>query len=231
MAKDRVEEVEASLEREKQERADADERATRANERARQAEEAYRKLQLELVAAKDEASSARDEVQHLQGKLSSFEVDLAKLRESSEAAVAAAVAVKAASVPPPKPTSLPPPKKSAPAPTSGPEIRDTTLPHEVTAQVEAMLARIQGLREMLTTASIELSQLHADEVALGKKRGRVLTDACALLARAVGATGQAPPPIPSAALEARLSIAPVVDISEVADLIESMRPPRVAKVE
>ena len=94
-----------------------------------------------------------------------------------------------------------------------------------------MLARIEGLREMLASASSELSQLHADEVALGKKRSRVLTDACAILARAVGATGQAPPPIPSAALEAKLSIAPVVDISEVADLIESLRPPRTPKVE
>jgi hypothetical protein len=239
MAKDRVTELEASLEREKQERAEADERATRANERARQADEAYRKLQLDLVSAKDDASSARDEVNHLQEKLSAFEADLAKLRESSEAAVAAAAAataaVKAASVPPPKPSSVPPPpKKSAPPAVPSPEIRDITpvaLPHEVTAQVEAMLARIEGLREMLATASIELSQLHADEVALGKKRGRVLTDACALLARAVGATGQAPPPIPSPSLEARLSIAPVVDISEVADLIESLRPPRAPKVD
>ncbi|HSO40031.1 MAG TPA: hypothetical protein VLT33_46205, partial [Labilithrix sp.] len=66
MAKDRVGELEASLEREKQERAEADERATRANERARQADEAYRKLQLELVSAKDEASAARDEGKHLQ---------------------------------------------------------------------------------------------------------------------------------------------------------------------
>jgi hypothetical protein len=104
-------------------------------------------------------------------------------------------------------------------------------PHEVIAQVEHMLARIEGLREMLAGASSELSQLHADEVALGKKRSRVLTDACAILARAVGATGQAPPPIPSAALEARLSIAPVVDISEVADLIESLRPPRAPKLD
>ncbi len=230
MAKDRVTELEASLEREKQERAEAEERATRANDRARQADEAYRKLQLDLVNAKDEASNARDEVKHLQEKITAFEADLAKLRESSEAAVFAALAAteaaKAASVPPPKPKSAPP--------TTAPEIRDITpvaLPAEVTAQVEAMLARIQGLREMLATASIELSQLHSDEVALGKKRVRVLTDACALLARAVGATGEAPPPIPSVSLEARLSIAPVVDISEVADLIESLRPPRAPRDE
>ena len=251
MAKDeRVAELEESLEREKHERAEADERATRANERARQADEAYRKLQLELVAAKDEATFAREEAKRLEEKVSSFEHDLARLRESSEAAIAAAdratAAVKAASVPPPRPasSSVPPkaaitppkaasepPKKSAPP---GPEIRDITPAapsHEVTAQVEAMLARIEGLREMLATAAIELSQLHADEVALGKKRGRVLSDACALLARAVGATGQIPPPLPSAALEARLSMAPVVDISEVADLIESLRPPRAPRVD
>ena len=100
------------------------------------------------------------------------------------------------------------------------------------AIVEQMLQRIEGLRELLATASIELSQLHADEVALAKKRTRVLSDACALLARAVGATGQAPPPIPSAALaQARLTMAPVVDISEVANLIESLRPPRAPKVD
>jgi len=226
MAKDRVTELEDSLEREKQERAEADERATRANDRARQADEAYRKLQLDLVNAKDDASNARDEAKHLQDKVTAFEADLAKLRESSEVAVAAALAAsaaaKAASVPPP-------PKPSSAPPVASPEIRELThavLPPEVTAQVEAMLARIQGLREMLATAAIELSQLHSDEVALGKKRVRVLSDACALLARAVGATGEAPPPIPSLSLEARLSIAPVVDISEVADLIESLRPPR-----
>ena len=223
MAKDRVTELEASLEREKQERAEADERATRANDRARQADEAYRKLQLDLVTAKDEASSARDEARHLQEKLALFEADLAKLRESSEAAVAAALAAtaaaKAASIPPPKPKSAPPKAQSTPPP---------PRPHrEVTAQVEAMLARIQGLREMCwPPRRLSFSQLHADEVALGKKRGRVLTDACALLARAVGAAGEAPPPIPSRSLEARLSIAPVVDISEVANLIESLRPPR-----
>ncbi|CAN5737144.1 hypothetical protein BH11MYX4_BH11MYX4_06770 [soil metagenome] len=221
MAKDRVGELEASLAREKQERAEADERATRANERARQADEAYRKLQLELVSAKDEASAARDEGKHLQEKLTAFEVDLGKLREVA--------AIKAASLPPPKASSRPPAKKSAP-PASASQA-PAALPAEVSAQVESMLARIEGLREMLATAAIELSQLHSDEVALGKKRSRVLSDACALLARAVGATGQAPPPIPSASLESRLTIAPVVDISEVADLIESLRPPRAPKVE
>lgn len=211
MGNGRVGELEAALERERQERAEADERATRANERARQADEAYRKLQLELVAAKDEATVARDEGKHLQEKLSAFEADLGKLRD--------AAAIKAASLPPPKPSTVPPTPAAAPHPA------------EVTAQVESMLARIEGLREMLATAAIELSQLHSDEVALGKKRSRVLSDACALLARAVGATGQAPPPIPSALLESRLTVAPVVDISEVADLIESLRPPRAPKVE
>lgn len=213
MAKEgKVKELESALEREKQDRADAEERATRANERARQADEAYRKLQLDLVAAKDdaaaardEASAARDEAKRVDEKLTALEAEVTKLRDAALA--------------PRKPASAPPPAGAA-AP-----------PHEVFAQVEHMLQRIEGLREMLATASIELSHLHADEVALGKKRSRVLTDACALLARAVGATGQAPPPIPSPALEARLSIAPVVDISEVADLIESLRPPRAPKVE
>ena len=215
--------------------------------------EAYRRLQLDLVTAKDEASAAKEEVKHLQEKVSSFEADLAKLRESSEAAVASAsaasLALKGSIMPTPMSSTSPPPRSSQSPPTKPSEkppagAKDPTIPPLVPpphivemasvtqhAQVEAMLARIEGLREMLASASIELSQLHADEVALAKRRSRVLTDACALLARAVGATGQAPPPIPSPSLEARLSIAPVVDISEVADLIESLRPPRSPKPE
>jgi hypothetical protein len=215
MAKEGVKQLEAALEREKQDRADAETRATRANERAREADEAYRKLQLELVAAKDE---------------------ILKLREVAAVPKAATVPPKAASVAPKAATIVPAPAPAAPVIiTTGPvlvPVKDAGGPSSETyAQVEQMLRRIEGLRELLATASIELSQLHSDEVALGKKRSRVLSDACALLARAVGVTGQAPPPIPSAALEARLSIAPVVDISEVADLIESLRPPRAPKVE
>jgi chromosome segregation ATPase len=257
MAKEgKIKELDSALEREKQDRADAEERAKRANERARQADEAYRKLQLDLVtakdeaaaakdeaaaakdeaaaakdeaaaakdeaaAAKDEASAARDDAKRIEQKLTALEAEVAKLREAAEAAAAAPTPASAA---PPMEPSVAPPKASAPPGPAAPS-------HEVIAQVEHMLQRIDGLREMLATASIELSHLHADEVALGKKRSRVLTDACALLARAVGATGQAPPPIPSPALEARFSIAPVIDISEVADLIESLRPPRAPKVD
>ncbi|MDB4939561.1 MAG: hypothetical protein JWP87_6533 [Labilithrix sp.] len=226
MAKDgRVTELESALEREKQDRADADERATRANERARQADEAYRKLQLDLVAAKDEAAAARDGSKRIEEKLAELETEVTKLRAS-------AAAPKAPSVAPP---SAPPPASAAAPATSAapppPGRNASRPPADVIAQVEHMLQRIEGLREMLASASTELSQLHADEVALHQKRSRILTDACAVLARAVGATGQAPPPLPSAALEARLSIAPVVDISEVADLIESLRPPRAPQVE
>lgn len=227
-AKDAVKDLEAALEREKQDRADADNRANRANDRAREADEAYRKLQLALVAAKDDASTAWDETKRMQEKLTALDNDVKALRGAAAAAAAAPKPVSASPPAPPKAPSAAPPKKSAPpAAAAG----AAAGPNEVFAQVEHMLQRIEGLREMLATASIELSQLHADEVALGKKRSRVLTDACALLARAVGATGQAPPPIPSAALEARFSIAPVVDISEVADLIESLRPPRAPKVD
>ena len=200
-------ELEAALQREKQDRAEAEDRAKRANDRAREADEAYRKLQLALVAAKDDASAAWDEAKRLNDKLIALENDVKALRDA----------------PPPAPK-----KSEAPSKKSSEEAQ---APAEAFAQVEHMLERIEGLREMLASASTELSQLHADEVALGKKRSRVLTDACAILARAVGATGQAPPPIPSAALEAKLSIAPVVDISEVADLIESLRPPRTPQVE
>ena len=226
MAKDRVQDLEAALEREKQDRADAEDRAKRANDRAREADEAYRKLQLALVAAKDDASAAWDEAKTLNEKLVALEKDVKALREAppkkSEAPPKKSEA-------PPKKSEAPPKKSTRPPPAEAPDA--AVASQEAFAQVEHMLARIEGLREMLAAASSELSQLHADEVALGKKRARVLTDACAILARAVGATGQAPPPIPSAALEAKLSIAPVVDISVVADLIESLRPPRAPKVD
>gem|GEM_PF-3674951 len=201
----RITELEEALRTEKQERAEAEQRALRATERAQEADEAYRKLQLDLVAAKDEALAEREKRQAIEEKVAALEEGLAKLKADAVA------------------------KSSAPS--LPPSARASRPPVSVGTQVEQMLQRIEGLREMLAGASIELSQLHADEVALGKKRARVLSDACALLARAVGATGQAPPPLPSAALEARLTIAPVVDISEVADLIESLRPPKAPRVE
>lgn len=204
----RVRELEEALAREKQDRDDAEDRAKRANDRARDGDEAYRKLQLEVVAAKDEVSALRDEKIALQDKAKALEEGLTKLHQ--EIAELKAAAVKAADQPS-EPTS-------AAAPPSAPS--------EQEIHVQELLVRIQGLREMLSETSSNLSQLHADEVALSKKRARILADACAILARAVGATGQAPPPLPSAMLEARLSIAPVVDISEVAEIIESLRPPK-----
>ncbi|HEY8076033.1 MAG TPA: hypothetical protein VIF62_18025, partial [Labilithrix sp.] len=99
------------------------------------------------------------------------------------------------------------------------------------AQVEDALARIDALKDLLRIAAKELSDLHAEEVALARTRTRVLSDACTLLARAIGESGQAPPPIPGSSLEKRLTVQPSVDISEVAELIESLRPPRAPTVE
>src|SRR5204862_1610448 len=75
-----------------------------------------------------------------------------------------------------------------------------------------MLRRMTSLREVLAATASELSQLHADEIALAARRSRVLGDSCALLSRAAGESGEGPPPIPStvpmasAALEVRLSM-------------------------
>lgn len=221
-------ELEAALEREKQDRADAEDRARRANERAREADEAYRKLQLSLVAAQDEATAAIDEKKRAEEKLEKLESEVQSLREAA-AAPPPPPPAKVPSRAPTKPPSVPPKKSVAPVTITSTSSSQSA--EAVTAQLEEALDRIQGLRELLAMASVELSQLHADEVLLSKKRTRVLSDACALLQRAVGATGQAPPPIPSPGLEARLSMSPVVDISEVADLIESLRPPRTPKVD
>jgi DNA repair exonuclease SbcCD ATPase subunit len=181
----------------RQELAEAEDRARRATERARDAEEGYRKLQMDIVAARDESQSLRDEIQTISKRLATAERDLEEARSAP---------VKAASAPPKSPSE-----------------------DALRAQVSQLLKHITDLREMLATAANELSQLHADEVALSAKRTRILGDACTLLARAVGETGEAPPPIPnvaSRALEARLTRHPVVDISEVAELIESLRPPK-----
>ena len=185
---------------------EAAERASRANERARQAEEAYRKVQMDLVTAKDETESMRAELQTLGKRILVLEAE----RDAA-----------------PKPASRPPTK----APSKSPPADRTT---ELTAEVEMMLTRIVDLRDMLSAAAVELSDLHADEVALAAKRTRVLSDACTLLAKAVGETGQAPPPIPnvaSSALEASHSVKPVMDISEVAELIESLPPPKSPTIE
>jgi len=109
--------------------------------------------------------------------------------------------------------------------------KDDELVNTVRMQVETALERIDGLKQLLRIASNELSELHAEEVALAKKRTRVLAEVCALLARAVGESGEAPPPIPGSALEKHLTVHPSVDISEVAELIESLRPPAPPKVD
>jgi chromosome segregation ATPase len=204
--------------------AEAEDRANRANTRARDAEESYRKLQLDLVKAKDEVVVARREVdgaKQLQKKLEQRVAALEKeLADAAKAGSKNAVPVKAA-VPTPA------------AKTAG---RGGGKDADLDGQLQKMLSRVESLRELLAAASIELSQLHADEVALAAKRTRVLSNACTLLARAVGESGEAPPPIPASlpmppsALESRLSVAPSVDISEVAELIESLRPPAPPKV-
>lgn len=189
--------------------AEAEERANRATKRAREAEEDYRRLQLDLVKAKDEAGAAQAQAKALEERVGKLEADLATMRTAPMAA---------------KSTATPVRKTQEMASVKDVPIRE---------KVEGMLKRVDSLRELLAAASIELSQLNADEVALAKKRTRVLTDACTLLARALGESGEAPPPLPppaadSGTLGARLSLTPAssVDISEVAELVESLRPPR-----
>ena len=188
--------------------AEAEERATRATKRAREAEEDYRRLQLDLVKAKDEASAAQAQAKALEARVGKLEADLATMRTAPMAA------------------------KATPSPARKTQEMASVKEVPIREKVEGMLKRVDSLRELLAAASIELSELNADEVALAKKRTRVLSDACTLLARALGESGEAPPPLPPAAdsgtLGARLSLTPAssVDISEVAELVESLRPPR-----
>jgi chromosome segregation ATPase len=200
----RLAELEASLQNERRERASAEERAVRATERARETDEALRKLQSTVTVLESERGAARDEVALLKDKIAVLEGELVRREQVAHPSGEFRLSI------PAKPAS----------------VKDLLEGH-----VDHMLVRIDGLRDLLARASNELSQLHADEVALGKRRARVLADACAVLARTVGEAGVAPPPIPSPALEARLSIAPMVDISEVAELLESLRPPKAPLVE
>jgi hypothetical protein len=213
--------LEEALRSERREREEADERAQRASARATEAEEAYRKLQGDLVAARDETMAARKTIDALEERLD-------------------ALAKRAASKPPPRPASKPPtkpPTKPPSKPPSDAPARASAKPpaaaadEELRAQLEQTLEGIETLRQVLARTRIELSELQAEENALAKKRSRVLSEACALLASAIGETGQAPPALPLGAIEARLTTAPAVDISEVAELLESLRPPPAPKVD
>ena len=135
----------------------------------------YRKLQLELVAAKDEASGGATRAstsRRSDGVRGGF--GEAPRRRRGQGRLAAAPA----------------------SSTSGGRGRGAVPPTYGAGRADAAAHR--GATRDAGDRGHRASQLHADEVALRKKRCRALSDACALLARAVGATGQAPPPIPSA---------------------------------
>lgn len=168
-------------------------------ERLKEAEARARAAEAELVAMKDDVQAVRKEVQGMMRMVISLEVERDELRRELTAAK--------------RPSALPPPLPSA-------------EDQERTAQFNQAMKHMMDLRELLRTASSQLSELHADELALNATRARVLGDTCAILARAVGESGgTVPPPLPSTALEEKLVFRPVVDITEVADLIDSLRPP------
>ena len=165
-------------------------------ERLKEAEARARAAEAEVIAMKDDVQSLRKEVQGMMRMVISLEVERDELRR--QLAVAA---------------STPPPATS----------REEA---ERSSQFDQAMKRIVDLRELLRTASAQLSELHAEELSLNAKRARVLGDTCAILSRAVGESGgTVPPPLPSTALEEKLVFRPVVDITEVADLIDSLRPP------
>lgn len=168
-------------------------------ERLKEAEARARAAEAEVVAMKDDVQAVRKEVQGMMRMVVSLEVERDELRRELAAAKRASV----------RPPPLPSPEEQ-----------------ERTAQFDQAMKRMMDLRDLLRTASSQLSELHADELSLNAKRARVLGDTCAILARAVGESGgTVPPPLPSTALEEKLVYRPVVDISEVADLIDSLRPP------
>lgn len=167
-------------------------------ERLKEAEARARAAEAELVAIKDDVQAVRQEVQAMMRMIISLEVERDDLRRQ--------LAAKRTSTRPPPPLD--------------PEGEQRN------AQFDQAMKRIDDLRDLLRTASSQLSELHSEELSFNAKRARVLGDTCAILARAVGESGgTVPPPLPSIALEEKLIYRPVVDISEVADLIDSLRPP------
>jgi predicted RNase H-like nuclease (RuvC/YqgF family) len=167
-------------------------------ERLKEAEARARAAETELVALKDDVEAVRKEVQAMMRMVVSLEVERDELRRQ--------LGLKRPSTRPPP---LPPPEEV-----------------EKNRQFDMAMKRIVDLRELLSEASKQLSELHAEEIALSARRARVLGDTCSILARAVGESGgTVPPPLPSTALDEKLAYRPVVDISEVADLIDSLRPP------
>jgi len=130
------------------------------------------------------------------------------------------------------------PPRSAKPPPPMPTPDDATI----RKALEETVAEIKNLRELLVKARVSLSELQAEEVALSKKRAKVLDDACLLLAEAVGESGKAPPPIPGLVhatqqLPKFAGVGPkrrgslTIDISEVAELLESLRPPAPPKID
>jgi len=117
-------------------------------------------------------------------------------------------------------------KLAANAPSNRPPpVTSSSEEQERTTQFDQAMRRMMDLRELLRTASSQLSELHAEELSLNAKRARVLGDTCAILSRAVGESGgTVPPPLPSTALEEKPVFRPVVDIPAVADPIHSPRP-------
>lgn len=171
-------------------------------ERLKEAEARARAAEAELIAIKDDVQAVRGEVQAMMRLVISLEVERDDLRRQLGAR---------------RPSNVPPP------------LLDPEAEHR-NAQFDQAMKRMDDLRELLRTASSQLSVLHAEELSFAAKRARVLGDTCAILARAVGESGgSVPPPLPSIALEEKLVHRPVVDISEVADLIDSLRPPPPSK--
>lgn len=174
-------------------------------ERLKEAEARARAAEAEVVAMKDDVQAVRKEVQGMMRMVISLEIERDELRRE----LVAANAAKAAKNPSARPPPMPSPEEQ-----------------ERTAQFNQAMKHMMDLRELLRTASRQLSELHADELALNATRARVLGDTCAILSRAVGESGgTVPPPLPSTALEEKLAFRPVVDITEVAEIIDSLRPP------
>jgi hypothetical protein len=172
--------------------------STDLEQRLMDAETRARTAEAEVVAMKDDVQAVRKEVQGMMRMVIALELERDELRRELAARRSAA------SLP-----TLPSPEEQ-----------------ERGAQFDQAMRRIVDLRELLRTASSQLSELHSEELALNAKRARVLGDTCMILSRAVGESGgTVPPPLPSTALEEKLVYRPVVDISEVADLIDSLRPP------
>ena len=138
-----------------------------------------------------------------------------------------------ASVAPKRPSKRPIPRSEAPLPSADEEV-GRLLAHIATLEKQNAALRggptkealstlrdgLDAMRETLLAAAAELDAFTRREFDIFDPKVKTLLEVRAVLLKAAGQGARLPPPIPMPSPKAR----PIVDISELADTVESLRP-------